>query len=218
MKDVSGFSLVEMMVALAISSVLLLGLTNIFLSSNQSQVTQRALGDIHETGRFALDQMARHLRMTGARSSNWTIGPVPGAFNALDGPSDSFSVTYQDTVDCNMAAPAGDFVTNTFDVVDGVLRCNGVDLIDGILELQLFLGEDTDGDRIANRLVAPGAAGLQMNRVVSVNINVIAVSADDRVGSNQPILRNAFWTSAPETDDRRLWREYSTTVSLRNSL
>ncbi|MDH3587829.1 MAG: PilW family protein [Gammaproteobacteria bacterium] len=218
-KQNSGFSLVELMVALAISSVLLLGLTNIFLSTNQSRTLQTGLADVHETGRFAVDQMARHIRMTGTRTTNWNFGPVPGALVAADGLSDSFTVSYEDPFDCNLtAAPASGFVTNVFDAVGGALRCNGLDLIDGVQEMQIFLGEDTDVDDVANRLVPPGTAGLQMDRVVSININLLVASNQDRIGANQPVLRNDFWTTAPASDDRRIWREYSTTVSLRNSL
>jgi len=214
-----GFSLVELMVALAISSVLLLGLTSIFVSSGQSRTVQTALSGIHETGRFAMDQMSRHIRMTGARTINWTFGPVPGALVVTNGASDSVAMTYQDTLDCNLAAaPASGFVTNTFDVAAGSLRCNGLELIDGVQEMQIFLGEDTDEDDVANRLVAPDAAGLQMDRVVSINLNLLVVSNEDRVGTNQALLRNTFWGAEPAADDTRLWREYSTTISLRNPL
>lgn len=218
LKPQSGFSIVEMMVALAISSVILLLLGNIFVSGNQSQGTQQALSEVHETGRFALDQMTRHLRMTGSRNTNWTIGPIPGALVATDGPSDTLTVTYEDTVDCNLTPTVGGFATNVFDVVGGALRCNGLELIDGVLEMQVFLGEDTDGDQVPNRLVPPGAAGLQLNRVVSININVLTASARDRVASNQAVLRNPIWNTAPASDDRRIWREYGMTVSMRNPL
>lgn len=219
MNNIKGFSLVELMVALAVSSVLLLGLTNIFFSSNQSRNVQTALTGIHETGRFAIDQISRHVRMTGGRTTNWTFGPLPGALVVTAGASDTLALTYQDILDCNLvAAPVSGLITNTFDVVAGSLRCNGLDLIDGVQEMRVFLGEDTDNDNVANRLVPAGTVGLQMNRVVSINVNLIVVSNETRVGVNQPVLRNAFWTSVPAADDRRIWREYATTISLRNPL
>ncbi|MBT8130925.1 MAG: PilW family protein [Gammaproteobacteria bacterium] len=214
-----GFSLIELMVALAISSVLLLGLSSIFVSSSQSRTVQTALAGIHETGRFGLDQMSRHIRMTGSRSANWTLGPVPSALVATDGTSDSLRLTYQDTLDCNLvAAPASGFVTNVFDVVGNALRCNGLDLIDNVQEMQVFLGEDTDNDDVPNRLVAPGSAGLQMNRVVSINLNLLVASNENAVSVNTPVFSHDFWNTVPESTDTRIWREYSTTISLRNGL
>lgn len=214
----AGFSIVELMVAMAVSSIVLLALSSIFVASSQSQTTQGALSEIHETGRFAVDQIAYHLRMAGSRRANWTLGAVPGALAATDGPSDQLTVIYEDTVDCNLAPAVGGFVTNVFAVVGDTLQCNGVDLIDGVVELQVFLGEDTDGDRVANRLVPPNSAGLQLNRVVSINVNLLVASLRDRVAVNDTVLRNPFWNTTPASGDTRVWREYSTTVTLRNSI
>ena len=60
-----GLSLVELLVALAISSTLLLGMSSIYLDSRKTDKLGTALSRIQETGRFAIDFLAKDLRMAG---------------------------------------------------------------------------------------------------------------------------------------------------------
>lgn len=62
---VRGFSLVELMVAITISSLLLVGVIALFISSRASYETTERLSRIQENGRFALDQLATDIRSTG---------------------------------------------------------------------------------------------------------------------------------------------------------
>lgn len=62
---VGGFSLIELMVAMAISLLLLSGVVAIFLSSRASYETTDRLSRIQETGRFALDQVVDDVRGAG---------------------------------------------------------------------------------------------------------------------------------------------------------
>jgi type IV pilus assembly protein PilW len=61
----AGFSLVELMVAVAISLLLLLGVVSIFSSSRVAYESTDQLSRIQETGRFALDEFSRRVRMAG---------------------------------------------------------------------------------------------------------------------------------------------------------
>src|SRR5262249_4071448 len=60
-----GFSLVELMVAMAISLMLLGGVVAVFMSSRASYEATDQLSRIQETGRFALDEIARDVRSAG---------------------------------------------------------------------------------------------------------------------------------------------------------
>lgn len=62
----TGLTLVEILVALAISMLLLAGVTQLFVSSKQTYRANDALSQIQESGRFALDMLARDIRMAGA--------------------------------------------------------------------------------------------------------------------------------------------------------
>lgn len=71
----SGLSLVELMVAIAISVLLLMGVVALFVSSRASYETTERLSRIQENGRFALDQLAVDVRATGYNDcSRPTIG------------------------------------------------------------------------------------------------------------------------------------------------
>ena len=60
-----GLSMVELMVALAISSILLLGISSIFLDSRKTDKLGVSLSRIQETGRFAVNFLAKDIRMAG---------------------------------------------------------------------------------------------------------------------------------------------------------
>ena len=61
----SGLSLVEILIALALSLVLLMGVIEIFASNRQAFRIQTALARIQEAGRFAGERLGYDLRMAG---------------------------------------------------------------------------------------------------------------------------------------------------------
>ncbi len=61
----AGLSLVELMVALVIASLLMLGIGSIYLSSSQTYRVQDNLSRMQEVGRYASDQLKRDVRMAG---------------------------------------------------------------------------------------------------------------------------------------------------------
>jgi len=64
-KKQSGLTLIELMVTVAISSVILAGVVNIYIGSlSQAKLTTN-LSSMQESGRFALEVMARDIRMAG---------------------------------------------------------------------------------------------------------------------------------------------------------
>ncbi len=60
-----GLSLVELMVAMALSLLLMLGVIQIFLSSKQTYSTNSALSRVQESGRFAMGFLTQDIRNTG---------------------------------------------------------------------------------------------------------------------------------------------------------
>lgn len=63
----TGFSLVEMLVALAIGLFLTIGVIQLFIGSKQSYRYHDALSRLQENGRFALNVMSQDIRMVGYR-------------------------------------------------------------------------------------------------------------------------------------------------------
>ena len=60
-----GFSLVEMMIAMTISLIIILAVTQIFISSRATYSYTEGLSRIQESGRFAVDFLAQDIRMAG---------------------------------------------------------------------------------------------------------------------------------------------------------
>jgi len=92
----------------------------------------------------------------------------------------------------------------------------GQELVEGVEDMQILYGEDTDGDddRVANRYVPAGTAALDMDNVVSVRVSLLLRSVDDNITSQAV---NYFYDSATRTPaDRRLRRVFTATITLRN--
>lgn len=80
----------------------------------------------------------------------------------------------------------------------------GVELVEGVENMQILYGEDTDGDGSANRYLSAGTVGLVMEQVVSIRITLTIRSAEDNVNSNQ------------NNGDYRLRRTFTSTTTIRN--
>lgn len=61
----SGLSLIELMIAMVIGLVLMLGVSQVFLSTRNVYSNQDAISRLQETGRLAMEFMARDTRMAG---------------------------------------------------------------------------------------------------------------------------------------------------------
>lgn len=60
-----GVSLIELMVAMAIGSLLLLGLVQVFSASRAAYATSEGVARVQENARFAIDYLQRDIRMAG---------------------------------------------------------------------------------------------------------------------------------------------------------
>jgi len=84
-KTQSGLSLVELMVALLISTILLLGELELFSSSSQTQRSANAVARLQENGRLVMDLIAREARRTGFNGCDGGLdsSDVPVPFNTI---------------------------------------------------------------------------------------------------------------------------------------
>jgi type IV pilus assembly protein PilW len=64
-RGMAGVSLIELMVALAVGSLLVLGLVQVFAASRAASITAEGIGRVQENGRFAIDFLQRDIRMIG---------------------------------------------------------------------------------------------------------------------------------------------------------
>ncbi len=64
-RSVAGLSLIEMMVALTLSLVLMLGVIQVFTASQAASRLAEGAARVQENGRFAIDMLERDIRMAG---------------------------------------------------------------------------------------------------------------------------------------------------------
>lgn len=60
-----GFGLIELMIALVLSLIVVLGVVQIFIAAKNTYVSQNAAAVIQEDARFALSKMVQEIRMVG---------------------------------------------------------------------------------------------------------------------------------------------------------
>jgi len=94
---------------------------------------------------------------------------------------------------------------------------NGVnlELVDGVEEMQLLYGLDTDDDGFANQFVTIDNVADTFD-IVSVRVMLLLRSADDFVAEQSQTY--SFNGNLVTAADRRLRQEFTTTIALRNRL
>lgn len=95
----------------------------------------------------------------------------------------------------------------------GTPSLSNQELVEGVEDMQVLYGEDTDGDGSANKYVTADAVG-NMGNVVSMRISLLMRTADDNL-VNSPQTYNYNGSSVTATD-RRIRRVFNSTVKLRN--
>lgn len=93
-RSAAGFSLVEIMVALLVSLFLLAGVLQLYLGNQQTSRLGTGVGDLQQTGQFALDELSNNLRMAAFQGC-FRSPPAPPAppVLALNAPTTDLSLT-----------------------------------------------------------------------------------------------------------------------------
>ncbi len=246
-----GLTLIEIMIALLIGAFLLGGVMEVFLKSRQTYRVQEALSRLQENGRFAMDFLARDIRMTdyrgcqggslstpkqpkslydtATRSINEALVGVNGAPNAnsaMDAP-DSITARWSEngcndvvttpcSTDLNQECPENRaFDIRTANSVLNLAR-NTAALVEGVENMQILYGADTNNDGVPNYYVPAGTAGLDMTQVNSVRVSLLLRTIDDNIASEPLAYTYNGATTTPT--DRRIRRVFTSTIALRNRL
>ncbi|WP_339523072.1 PilW family protein [Pseudomonas sp. EA_35y_Pfl2_R111] len=131
----TGLSLIEVMVAVVISSILILGVTDLFNSAFMSGRSNSELTRVQENGRLAMEIIGADARLAGLQSctsDNWTKEPLTDAvtltstlksltlsFSPTCDPDDIQSVTYTFASNGLTQAKNGGTAQTLLDDVDG---------------------------------------------------------------------------------------------------
>ena len=134
----TGFTLVELMIALVVGLILTSGVLQVYLSSKQAYRTNEALARIQEDSRLLSDMLGRNIRMAGYRAQpedkREQIFPNTALYmgggtdgQVVAGTSTRISIAYQadnNILACTSAAvAAGSLVKTVLNLELGVLKC-----------------------------------------------------------------------------------------------
>jgi prepilin-type N-terminal cleavage/methylation domain-containing protein len=97
LKSQAGFSLLEVLVAAALTAIISVAVLELYRTQHQNYLTQEEISDVQQAGRASIDELARHIRMAG----NGLPQGLPPLV-AADANPDSITVTYR--VDDNEAS------------------------------------------------------------------------------------------------------------------
>jgi type IV pilus assembly protein PilW len=108
----SGFTLIEMMIAITIGLGILAGLVGVLAANSNNARTNDRTSELMSNGRYALNSMKQELRQAGYRAYTWAEPTAPGALGTL-------------TNECLAAGEtAGTFVSNIRQGVWGANNSN----------------------------------------------------------------------------------------------
>lgn len=128
-RTATGFTLVELLVAMALSLFLMGGAILMYLSVQATYDDTNRLSRLQENIRFASDYMVRDVRNAGFRDDiALTFNEdeqISGEFARLNAASDQLTVRYAGRGHCQEVFQTYRVVQNTYFMDDGELRCAG---------------------------------------------------------------------------------------------
>lgn len=151
MRNNAGFTLVELMIALALSLFLIGGALTLFSTGSRATQEAERLSRAQENLRFISNFLTQELRMTGS----FPRIPMPPSFVSVSNGGDSLTVEYEAPTDClgqptvYPGAVNPGRASNTYSLQNGDLICTGKQgaseaMISGVksLEFELIDGPD----------------------------------------------------------------------------
>jgi len=98
-KKKNGLTLIELLIALVLSSILIAGLYQIFISQQKTYMVQDQVADMQQNIRVAIDQMTREIRMAGYGGDMLAIfGNINGFTSIITPADDSITILLADQV------------------------------------------------------------------------------------------------------------------------
>jgi type IV pilus assembly protein PilW len=123
MKKNTGFSLIELLIGMAIALLALIALSEIYLTTKQTNRIQLMQSRISEDGKFAISVIQRSLQQAGYRQSSSTSIPD----DRISGTSSSITLKFEsdgtNQMDCDVASAASGSHTQVISLNSNALEC-----------------------------------------------------------------------------------------------
>ncbi len=225
----------ELMIAVTIGLILMAGVGQIFVSSKTSYNIQNGMGRMQENARYALDILSRSISMAGF---NPVVDNEMDTFNTANTlenqsentdldltqangtASDTISINYTSATDC-LGNATGGTAADRYYLNGSDLMCLGNGsatpevMAEGIENMQILYGEDTNADDIADRYVsASNVADWETVRTVRIALLVSTIESAGSTDNNTYALLNT--PPIGPIGDNLLRRVFTQTIQLRN--
>ena len=242
-----AFTLVELMIAGTLGLLLIAGVIQLFVGSNQNFTLQSELADVQEDGRFSLMFLENEIQQAGWYDDNFNFSPdsltfVDPGIAGRTANSDFVTITYQlvgdgNDRDCNGNTVADGLITNTF-YLGGAggeeLLCRGnggvagQPLIDGVIDFQVLYGVETNAacpDGAVNQYMT-GAQVLAINNAnasLEDNLIVASVRVALLMASEKDVLAvneaetHYLLDTVKNTNTKRAYRTFQQTIYMPNA-
>jgi type IV pilus assembly protein PilW len=243
LRKFSGMTLIELLIAMLIGSILLAGLLQIAISSRSSFRLQEGLAEVQENGRFLIDSIADIFRQSGYNPEPWVI-PVANTI-LLDETSDAVRI-HGDRVairgwsdrNCfgNLNPVTAASGQPEFFIKESVLEQNASrnlahtcrygpatdqlttqiqrqGLAQNVEALQLLYAEDLNADGEADRWV-PGGSWADEKNVIGLQLGLLLRSSDSVIERRQQTF-NVLDHTIRTPADGRLRRVFTFSTAFR---
>ena len=230
-----GFSLIELMVAMAIGLFLVTVIGVLFVNSKVTYLAQDANSRVQENSRFGVELLGQQIRSAGAPNIQFTLlsnanlyakppvmkfggTPIAGT-EGTSGAPDTITVSFDSTVDC-LGKTVGSPVINVFsiDTTTKQLVCqgNGNPVLDDVEDLQLtYLQPSPAG------IAYVSATDASMKDVTAVRVCLL-VRAKADAGKRASGVQSQTYTdckgASVTASDGYLRRSVGMVIDLRNRL
>lgn len=228
-------TLIELMLALAIASILMLGASSLYVTSKRGYKIQDNLARQQENSRFSLELLLHDMRIAGYPKT-FIVEPIVSATTTDGGgaTNDSITVQYQSKTDClGLPTPAcidnpgfNCAVNHYFIDTNNNLACHGngggiagsTDVIaENITNMQILYGVDTDSDHVANKYVTwSNVAVNERSKIVSIRFALLTQTPNEVKNASTNNITYALLDQNITPNDKRIHRVYSSTVLIRN--
>jgi len=230
-----GVSLVGLLISTAVSVPIIGSVLIFYVNALESAAYMNSVARVQESGRFATDHIARTLRMTRYDDPHTPLvvptelsGTTSAATSlsmagfTLKADTDVVSSSHEGAPqvrDCQgVTVASGSLVTNTYAISDGdELICrtaaDPVVIAEGVEDMQVLYGIDSDADDAANRYVLEGNV-TDWSQVVSIRVSLLINSVEAVYASTIHDCKSCN-TFSPLASDL-LRAEFHATVRFRN--
>lgn len=240
----AGFTLVELLVAIAIGMALTVVVAQLFSHSRRTYTTTDDMSRMQENMRFAFQMLTHTVQLAGFHTApnvdaDTVFPPAAPAIEGVEGAGtapDQLTIRYQgfgatlgaadgSVSDCNgNPVAAGVVAVNVYTIAVGAnganaLFCNGVEAVSDVASMQILYGEDTDNDRVANNFLNR-AQVTNMDNVRSVRLALLFQTRTPYSGitADTTTTYNLHGAVLGPFNDTLIRRPMVMTIAMRNRL